>query len=269
MVELQTIAIANQIRGVGKTFTTLSLGMALAERGRRVLLVDLDPKAGLSVACGVEETEGASLAEVLGGSQPGNEDIRNILIEILPEHHCFLAPSDLALARTDLGLNFRMGRESVLRKALATISSDFDIALIDCPSSLGMLTINGLNSAKAVLIPIRPEIADIRGVHLFLTELAKIKQEINPSLETLGVFVSFYNPTLETHRAAVNAMKEAGFPLLPVGIEANDKKVTAQKDEASEHVRAANGPQAYAKLAELIEQWLAGWRAWQPSIATQ
>jgi hypothetical protein len=56
---------------------------------------------------------------------------------------------------------------------------------------------------------------------------------------------------------------------LPVGIEANDKKVTAQKDEASEHVRAANGPQAYAKLAELIEQWLAGWRAWQPSIATQ
>ncbi|HEY42512.1 MAG TPA: AAA family ATPase [Anaerolineae bacterium] len=262
---MKTIAIANQRTGVGKTSMTLSLGMALAEIETRVLLVDIDPMGALSAACGVEEAEGVSLAEVLGGSRPGELGMWDILIEILPDYHCYLAPSDLSLAQSELGLNFRMGRESVLRNALDTVDSDFDLALIDCPSSLGMLTVNALNSAQAVLIPTRPEVSDIRAVSLFLTQLDRFKQEINPDLETLGVLLTYYNPALEHHIKAIDAMREEGLPLLPIGIGEISQEAQPTKVDNAKPINIPGDPETRTQLVELIKQWLAGWRAWEPS----
>lgn len=265
--KMKTIAITNQRTGVGKTSITLSLGMALAERGMRVLLIDLDPQAALSAACGIEETEsGKSIADVLGASHPGAVDINDILKEILPGHCCFLAPSDLALSRSEFGLNFRMGREAVLREALGKVSNDYDLALIDCPSSMGILTINALNSAHAVLIPIRPEMSDLRGALIFLTLLKRIKQEINHDLETLGVLVTFFNRSLEPHQNALDAMRDAGLPLLPVGINEEVPESKMHADVEAKLINVPGDPHTRIQLAELVEQWLAGWRAWRPTI---
>jgi chromosome partitioning protein len=262
---MKTIAVANQRAGVGKTSITLSLGMALAEIETRVLLVDMDPMSALSAACGVEEAEGVSLAEVLGGSRPGELGMWDILKEVLPNHQCYLAPSDLSLAQSELGLNFRMGRESVLRNALYTVESDFDLALIDCPSSLGMLTVNALNSAQAVLIPIRPEIPDIRAVSLFLAQLDRFKEEINPDLETLGVLITYYNPALEHHIKAIEAMREEGLPLLPIGIDDISHGPRPGSIEDAKPINIPGDPETRTQLVELIKQWLAGWRTWEPS----
>ncbi len=227
--------------------------------------MDMDPLGALSAACGMEEAEGVSLAEVIGGSHPGELGMWDILEEILPNRDCYLAPSDLALAQSELGLNFRMGRESVLRNALESVENDFDITLIDCPSSLGMLTVNALNSAQTVLIPIRPEIPDIRAVSLFLAQLDRFKKEINPNLDTLGVLITSYNPALEHHIRAIISMKEAGLPLLPIGIDEILKGVQPTKIEDAKPINIPDNPETRTQLVELIKQWLAGWRAWEPT----
>ena len=117
------LTIANQKGGVGKTTTTLTLGAALAERGKSVLLVDLDPQSSLTIALGVE-AEGNSLHEVLGSTTPGTKTIREIARFIAPGF--FLAPSDIALSRSEAGLMVRLGRESVLRKALDKVGDMHD-----------------------------------------------------------------------------------------------------------------------------------------------
>ncbi|MGH2606638.1 MAG: ParA family protein, partial [Anaerolineales bacterium] len=108
---VRVIAIANPKTGVGKTATAYAIGSELAQRGKRVLLVDLDPQASLTAYCGVEDTASASLAEVLGGALPGTISIWDVLREVLPGAYLFLAPSDLALAATELCLTSRLGRE--------------------------------------------------------------------------------------------------------------------------------------------------------------
>ena len=113
----RTIAIANQKGGVGKTTTTLTLGAALAERGRSVLLVDLDPQSSLTIALGING-EGDSLYEVLGSTTPGTKALRDIAHLVAP--HFFLAPSDIALSRSEAGLMVRLGRESVLKRPCKT-----------------------------------------------------------------------------------------------------------------------------------------------------
>ena len=152
---MYTLAIANHKGGVGKTTTAANLGAALAERGRSVLLVDMDPQGSLSAALGVEPIPGRSMADVLGGAQPGAVPLRQIIERVGERLH--IAPASLELAVSELGLTSRMGRESVLKKALRGVSDGYDLALIDCPPSLGLLTINGLTAADAIIAPTLPK----------------------------------------------------------------------------------------------------------------
>src|SRR3990170_4523799 len=207
---MRTIAIANPRAGSGKTATAHTLGMVMAERGWRVLLVDLDPQASLTSFCGIESTAGASLAEVLGGALPGPVAMWDILREVVPGTYLFLAS-------TELGLASRIGREMVVRKVLGTVASNFDMALIDCPSTLSLLTINALTAAEAVLVPSQPDVTHVRGLWLFLATLAQIRQEMNADLDMLGVLLSPFDPRLNHHRTALQAMRAARLPLLPVG----------------------------------------------------
>jgi chromosome partitioning protein len=269
MNELKTIAIANQKMRVGKTTTTLSLGMTLAERGLRILMIDLDPQATLSAACGVENAAGVSIAEVIGGSLPGKARMWDILRVVLPENYCFLAPSDVALAQSELGLIFRIGREKALRNALETISRDFDLVLIDCPPSLGMLTINALTAAQAVIIPTLPDLSHLRGVYLFSTVIERIKQEMNHALMVLGVIVTHYNPAISHQRSAIMAMKAAGLPLLPIGIAGSAQFTQALTDENITDDDIRNTLQARNQMAEFIERWLQGWRARESSTVSR
>jgi len=254
---MRTIAIANHKGGVGKTATTHTLGVALAKDfQKRVLLVDIDPQASLSGSCGVIDTADKSLAEVIGGAVPGTLAIQDAIMFL--DSNLYLLPADIALAVTELGLVSRMNRDSVLKKKLTEVSSDYDVALIDCPPSLGMLTINALTAADGVLLPTQPQSVDLRGMQLFLDTLDQVRSELNPNIETIGVLPTFYDGRLLHHQDALHAMQGAGLPVLPVQIGRTVRIAEAAHEGESVLTFAPENPQAeaYLKLAEEVSRWL-------------
>ena len=160
------ISIANHKGGVGKTATTHALGVLLAER-LRVLLCDVDPQGALTGACGVNDAT-PTLADVLNSTGTAKtvgagRVLMRAVIRPLSDH-LSIAPASIDLAASELGLSARLGRESVLKKALATVSNDYDVCLLDCPPSLGLLTVNALAASDAVLIPAQPTAQDARAL---------------------------------------------------------------------------------------------------------
>jgi chromosome partitioning protein len=255
------LTIANQKGGVGKSTTTRALGAVLSQDNpsrpaRRVLMIDLDPQASLTGMCGIVDTDGRNMYDVLGGAQPGRAGLREILQEITPTLH--LAPADIALASGEIGLTSRIGRESVLRKALAGVASSHDVALIDCPPSLGILTINALTAARGVIVPTQPQIVDMRALALFLSTVDTIRAELNPSLEVVGVLPVFYDARYSHHNEAIETMHDAGLPVLPVTIGRSVRVAESAgagqsvTDYAPDNARADE----YRELAKVIDQWL-------------
>lgn len=182
----RVIAFANQKGGVAKTTTTLSIGVALAERGRRVLAIDLDPQGALTYSAGADP-------DAL------DETINDVLVRKLPIDKVILtreidiAPSNIDLAGAEAVLFAKTGREFALERALRDITGRYDYILIDCPPSLGILTINGLTAAQEVLIPLQCEALSHRGVGQLLETLQDIRRFTNPHLEIAGVIPTLYD----------------------------------------------------------------------------
>lgn len=252
---MHTISIANQKGGVGKTATAHALGVVLAGQGQRVLLVDVDPQSSLTQACGVNDAAGRSLADVLGGSTRGTLSMSDVIVNL--EDGLDLAPADIALAGVELGLTSRLGRENVLKKALANVT-DYDLCIIDCPPSLGLLTVGALVAADGVMVPTQPQSADLRGLALFLGTLEQIKEELNPDLELLGVLVTFYDRRLNHHKAALEAMQGAELPVIDVIVGRSVRVAEAAGLSQSVVTFEPRNPQAenYRQLAEVVKQWL-------------
>ena len=251
-----TLAIANHKGGVGKTATAHALGAALTnDQNLRVLLVDTDPQASLTQSCGLGDRAGRSLAEVLGGAIPGRLSLNSAIVDL--GSGLKIAPADIALAGVELGLNSRLGRENVLKKALTTVRRDHDLAIIDCPPSLGLLTVGGLVAADAVLIPTQPQAVDLRGLVLFMDTLNQLKAELNPDLQILGVLVTFYDSRLKHHQAAVEAMEGARLPILDVKIGRSVRVAEAAGASQTVTTYEPNNPRAaeYKQLAEVVYQW--------------
>jgi len=252
---MKILAIANHKGGCGKSATAQALGAVLTNSGRRVLLVDVDPQSSLTQACGINAEE-LNLAQVLGNSTPGTVPLAEVLQSLA--FGLYLAPADISLAATELGLVTRMGRETVLAKALGAVGRDFDVAIIDCPPSLGVLTLNALTAADAVLIPTQPQVVDLRGLRLFLETLDRIREALNPDLETLGILPTFFDGRLVHHRAAIDAMQNAGLPLLDVRIGRSVRVAEASANGESVVTYEPDNPQsaAYRELGEVISHWL-------------
>ncbi len=214
---MDIIAVGNQKGGVGKSATVQNLAWTFAhDAGLETLVVDLDPQESTTESFGVADAYGSSMAEVLGGSTGGTKRMADILREIAPR--LWLAPADISMAVTEIGLAGRLiGREAVLRTALAGVAGRFDVVLLDCPPSLGMLTINALMAARWVLSPTGPTPKDLRGLRLFLDTLAQI-QPANPQLEHMGVLLTRYEPRLNLHRRALATVREWGLPLFTTTI---------------------------------------------------
>jgi chromosome partitioning protein len=181
------LAVANQKGGVGKTTTVHSLGDALAEAGQRVLLVDLDPQACLTYSCGIEpDGLDRSLHEVL----LGRAQAADVMIKVGDVH---LLASSIDMAGAEVHLMTKTGREHTLQRALAPLLADHDVVLVDCPPSLGILTVNGLTAAEEVLVPLQCETLSHRGVGQLLETVQDVRAFTNPGLVVRGVIATMYD----------------------------------------------------------------------------
>ena len=251
---MNTIAITNQKGGVGKTTTTAALGAILATQGWNVLLVDLDPQASLTQMFGVY-AGGKSLAEVLGGAQEGTLMLKDI---IQPVRDCLsLAPSHLRLSASELGLVQRWGRETLLRNALESLVG-YDVVLIDCPPSIGMLTANGVVAAHGVIVPSLPSEADLWGVNLFLNTLNRVRSErLNSDVDLLGILVVQFDGRTREHNRLLEVLDTAEHPVLgviPRSVRAQEA-VTA-KMPVTEYDPSCKSSLAYYAVAEKVITWL-------------
>ena len=182
----RVVALANQKGGVAKTTSSLALAAAMAELGRRVLAVDLDAQGALTYSLGVDpDTLDETVNDVL---------IRRLPIEkVTMEREVMLAPANIDLAGAEAVLLAKTGREYALQRALRDIDGDYDYVFIDCPPSLGILTINGLTAAHEVLIPLQCEALSHRGVGQLLETLQDIRHFTNPNLAITGVLPTMFD----------------------------------------------------------------------------
>ena len=181
------LAVANQKGGVAKTTTVASLGAAMTELGKRVLLVDLDPQGCLTFSLGQDPDKLAvSVHEVLLG------DVETNAALVQTTEGMTLLPANIDLAGAEAMLLMRAGREYALKRALAKVADDFDVVIIDCPPSLGVLTLNGLTAAAEVIVPLQCETLAHRGVGQFLRTVTDVQQITNPDLTLLGALPTLY-----------------------------------------------------------------------------
>ena len=250
------VAVCNQKGGVGKTTTTINLGAALAEQGRRVLLVDFDPQGALSVGLGI---------------QP--HDIDNTVYNLLMERdvraqdvlfHTAIAgmdllPSNIDLSGAEVQLVHEVGREFVLGGALKDVVPDYDYIMIDCQPSLGLLTINALACADSVLIPLECEYFAMRGVALLMETIEKVQQRLNPRLQIDGLLGTMYDSrTLHTREVLGSIVNGFGDKVFHTVINRTVRfpDATVAGEPITSFDSSSMGASSYRELAkEVLERW--------------
>lgn len=179
------LAIANQKGGVGKTTTAINLGSALARRRQRVLLIDLDPQANATSGLGLGKDDAISIYRVLLQGASLGEVVRVTTVTNLD-----IAASSPAMLGAEVELVSQIGRESILRTALRATDGAYDVLLVDCPPSLGLLTVNALVAASHVLIPLQCEYFALEGLAQLLTAIDLVRERLNPELRVLGLLMT-------------------------------------------------------------------------------
>jgi chromosome partitioning protein len=186
----EIIAIANQKGGVGKTTTAINMAAAIAHLGQETLLIDLDPQANATSGLGISKKDpGGGIFQVLIESLPIEKTIKETEIELLD-----IIPSSQDMVSAELNLSSVVSRENRLKCALQNISSAYSYILIDCPPSLGLLTINALAASDRVLVPIQGEYYALEGLAQFSEAIAKVRTYINQSLELEGGILTMFDP---------------------------------------------------------------------------
>ncbi len=199
--DTQVIVLANQKGGVAKTTTTLNLGVAFAEHGYRVLLVDLDPQGNLTMSQGLNpDSIEQSMFDVLVH--------RMAMDQVIVRREVDVAVSSIDLAGADMALSSQIGRERALEKALAPIKDRYDYIFIDTPPSLGLLTINAFVAASGVIVPVQTEYLSLRGLVQLENTLAMVRENLNPRVEIVGIVPTMYDRRLTHSREADEILRE-------------------------------------------------------------
>jgi len=249
-------AVCNQKGGVGKTTTTINLGAALAEYGRRVLLVDFDPQGALSVGLGIQPHElDSSVYNLL--VEPG-VSARDVLIKTNVDG-LDLLPSNIDLAGAEVQLVHEVGREYVLGGVLEPVLPEYDIVLIDCQPSLGLLTVNALACADGVIVPLECEYFAMRGVALLRETIDKVSRRLNPKLGMDGLLATMYDSrTLHTREVLSSVVSGFGDKVFHTVINRTVKfpDATVAGEPITRFDSSSQGASSYRELAkEVLERW--------------
>ncbi len=251
--EAQVFAIANQKGGVGKTTTAVNLGSALAERGSRVLLIDLDPQGHLTVNMGVSNPDDLRLTvyDLLCEHNVGAEDVRlhspGVGVDFLP--------ANVELAGAELQLVTEIGRESVLREKLHPLLSEYDFVIIDCPPSLGLLSINALVVATDVIIPLQCEYFGMKGMEQLQRTIERIRVKLNPRLRIHGILPTIHKGrTVHANEVLQEVSSHFGAMVYPfqVGDSIRFAECPLVGMSILQYAKDSDGASAYRKLAEQV-----------------
>ena len=252
----RVVAVCNQKGGVGKTTTTINLGAALAEFGRRVLLVDFDPQGALSVGLGIQPHEldltiynllmerGASAADVVVKTSVAGMG---------------LLPSNIDLSGAEVQLVHEVGREFVLGGVLEPLIPDYDVILIDCQPSLGLLTVNALACSDGIIVPLECEYFAMRGVALLTETIDKVSRRINPRLAMDGLLATMYDSrTLHSREVLTRVVDRFGEEVFHTVISRTVRfpDATVAGEPITSFDPASTGASSYRELAkEVLERW--------------
>jgi chromosome partitioning protein len=207
------IAVANQKGGVGKTTSTLNLGAALQELGKKVLLVDLDPQGNLSIATGIVDIDAAypSVGDLLSlaarGRTASGPGVRGAIVRT--PSGLDVVPANATLSAAELGLVSTMNRESILVSLIKTIQDDYDYVLIDCLPSLGLLAINALRAADGIVIPVQADFLAMQGLAQIFETIAAVREQLNPDLDIYGVLLTLVDQRTAHSREVVKVVRSS------------------------------------------------------------
>lgn len=202
--EAFVIAVVNQKGGVGKSTTAVNLAATLGDEGRRVLLIDLDPQGNATSGYGLDKNQRKEcIYNALLGDVPLEQ-----LIEPVEVEHVFVVPSTIQLAGAEIELVSSFSREAKLKHVLMPVRGDFDFVIIDCPPSLGLLTINALTAADGVLIPVQCEYYALEGLSKLLESVRLVKTHLNPDLEVFGVLMTMFDGRTRLSQQVVDEVRD-------------------------------------------------------------
>ncbi|HEV2953481.1 MAG TPA: AAA family ATPase [Candidatus Dormibacteraeota bacterium] len=249
----RTISIANQKGGVGKTTTTVNLGAALAEQGQRVLLVDLDAQAHLTINMGVKAPD----------------EINPTIYELLVDHKCSVndiiqeserigvhfLPSNIELSGAEISLFNEIGREGILREKLEPVQRRYDYIVIDCPPSLSLLTLNAFVASDEVIIPLQCEYFGMKGMQQLLNTVERVRAKLNPQLKVHGILPTIFKSRTLHSREVLGLVRDAfGDSVFPFAIKDSIRFAESPLAGASilQYAPQSDGARAYRELAKAV-----------------
>ena len=201
----RVVAMCNQKGGVGKTTTTINIAAALAGYGRKVLLIDFDPQGALSAATGVNANDATTIYDLMMDDKLEINDA----IQNTNHPNMDVIPANIDLSAAEVHLVGEMSRESILANLIKPVLDDYDLILIDCQPSLGLLTVNALVAAHGVMIPMATEYFALRGVALLIQTIDKVRSRLNPALQTDGILATMYDPRTHHSKEVLERLQEA------------------------------------------------------------
>ena len=240
------IAVANQKGGVGKTTTAVNLACCVAARGKRVLLCDFDPQGNASSGMGVTAEEGKSVYDAILGDAEG----RDCLVRT---QYCTVLPADIRLAAAEVELNSFPHREKQLKRVLDSVGEGFDYIFIDCPPSLGLLTINALAACDTVLVPMQCEYYALEGLSQLVSSIRAVKRGLNPRIDIEGIVLTMYDSrTNLTIQVAEEVKKYFGKKVYKTVIPRNVRlsEAPSHGKPVIAYDRLSRGAEAYSSVAE-------------------
>lgn len=197
----RVIALVNQKGGVGKTTTTINVGAGLSRAGKKVLLIDMDPQGSLTIGVGIDTSKlWATTYEVITGEAAASKAIRRGSIDVIP--------ADIRLSGAELELSGVTGRELVLRQAIQDILPSYDYVLLDCPPSLGLITINTLAAAQEIYVPLQAEFLALNGMAQLMSTFKTVKKRLNPQLEIGGIVITHYDKRKKLNQEVLERIRE-------------------------------------------------------------